>query len=174
MPRPRPRLAPTTRVGLPDKSLNIISFTCMAMVWWHLLRYASLAAVFVVAAEPELPAVALVAALGHAVEDRVVAHEELHPAPGGRIGLVDGAVLERKDADQGRLGEIVGDVGPGRGRVLGHDRGQLGLGRQDGLAPLLGGGGAQVAVEVAGVRRDPGEAPAHPLLVGLQLLEWGL
>src|SRR4029434_4257883 len=73
--------------------------------WSFLLPCALPVAVLVVAAEPELPAVALVAALGHPVQDRVVAHQELHPAPGGRIGLVDGAVLERKGAHRRRLGE---------------------------------------------------------------------
>src|SRR5512133_2859686 len=70
---------------------------------WHLLPYASGVAVLVVAAEPELPAVALVAALGHPVQDRVVAHQELHPPPGGRIALIDDAVLEGKDAHHRRL-----------------------------------------------------------------------
>ena len=36
-------------------------------------------------------AVALVASLRHPVQDRVVAHQELDPAPRGRIGLVDRA-----------------------------------------------------------------------------------
>ena len=67
-------------------------------VQWHLLLHASLAVVFVVAPEPGLPRIALVAAFRHPVEDRVVVHEELNPAPGGRVGLVDGAAGEREDA----------------------------------------------------------------------------
>jgi len=54
--------------------------------------------VLVVAADPGLERIALVASLRRPVEDRVVAHQELDPAPGGRIGLVDGAAGEREDA----------------------------------------------------------------------------
>src|SRR5262245_47387887 len=46
-------------------------------------------AVLVVAVDPELEPIALVAALRRAVEDRVIAHQELNPAPGIRVGLVD-------------------------------------------------------------------------------------
>jgi hypothetical protein len=53
--------------------------------------------VLVAAANPGLERIALVAPLRHTVEDRVVAHQELDPAPCGRIGLVDGAVLKRED-----------------------------------------------------------------------------
>src|SRR5271169_2024911 len=53
--------------------------------------------VLVMAADPGLERVALVAPLRRPVEDRVVAHQELDPAPRGPIGLVDGAVLERED-----------------------------------------------------------------------------
>ena len=54
--------------------------------------------VLVVAADPGLERVALVAPLRRPVQDRVVAHQELDPAPRGRIGLVDRAVLAREDA----------------------------------------------------------------------------
>src|SRR5829696_8348897 len=96
IPRPKPRLAPTTTVVLPDKSLMIVLFLGHGLVAQP--SVASLAVVLVVAAEPELPCVALVTALGHPVQDRVVAHQELDPAPGGRIGLVDDAVLECEGA----------------------------------------------------------------------------
>jgi hypothetical protein len=46
--------------------------------------------VFVVASDPQLQPVALVAAFRCPVEDRVVAHQELDPAGAGRIGLADG------------------------------------------------------------------------------------
>src|SRR2546429_9151155 len=59
IPRPRPRLAPTTTVVLPDKSLIIVLFLCMSMV--------SLAVVLVVAAPPEA---GLVATEWRAVGDR--------------------------------------------------------------------------------------------------------
>src|SRR5262245_57589571 len=53
--------------------------------------------VFIMAADPGLERLALVASLRHPVEDRVVAHQELHPAPRGRIGLVDDTVVARED-----------------------------------------------------------------------------
>src|SRR5829696_1443307 len=169
IPRPKPRLAPTTTVVLPDKPLIIVLFLARPWFRWRSLPQASLAVVLVVAAEPGLPCVALVTALGHPVQERVVAHQELHPTPGGRIALVDDAVLEGEDAHHRGLRQITNDIGPGRGRVLGHDRWQPTRRGQ-----LLGGGGAQVEVEVAGGRRDPAKAPAHPPLVGLELLQWGL
>ncbi len=54
--------------------------------------------VLVMAADPGLERLPLVAPLRHPVEDRVVAHQELHPAPRGRIGLVDDPVSERENA----------------------------------------------------------------------------
>src|SRR4029453_19229154 len=170
IPRPKPLLSPTTTVVLSDKSLMIVLFLCMAMVRWGSLLLASLAVVLVVAAEPGLPCVALVSALGRPVQDRVVAHQELDPTPGGRIGLVDDAVLEGEDSHHRGLRQITNDVGPGRGRVLGHDRWQPTLpGREQPAHLLLGGGGANIEAEVGVGRRAPGQAPAHPPLVGLQL-----
>src|SRR5829696_8972929 len=159
IPRPKPRLAPTTTVVLPDKPLIIVLFLARSWFRWRSLPQASWAVVLVVAAEPGLPCVALVTALGHPVQDRVVAHQELHPTPGGRIALVDDAVLEGKDAHHRGLRQITSDVGPGRGRVLGHDRRQPPLARG---GDRSGGRGAKVEVEVAGGGRDPPEAPAHP------------
>src|SRR4029453_6702080 len=164
IPRPKPLLSPTTTVVLSDKSLMIVLFLCMAMVRWRSLLLASLAVVLVVAAGPGLPCVALILALGRPVQDRVVAHQELDPTPGGRIGLVDDAVLEGEDTHQRGLRQITNDVGPGRGRVLGHDRRQPVRRGQ-----LAGGGGAQGEGEVGVRRRDPGNPPAHPPPVGLQL-----
>ncbi len=54
--------------------------------------------VLVVAADPGLERVAFVTPFRHPVKDRVVAHQELHPASRGRVGLVDGAVLVRENA----------------------------------------------------------------------------
>src|ERR1700733_13799046 len=54
--------------------------------------------VLVMAANPGLERVALVASPRRPVQDRVVAHQELDPAARGRVGLVDGAVLEREAA----------------------------------------------------------------------------
>ena len=50
------------------------------------------------AANSGLERIALVAPRRGPVEDPVVAHQELDPAPRGRISLVDGAVMEREDA----------------------------------------------------------------------------
>src|SRR5580693_9224001 len=54
--------------------------------------------VLVMAADPGLERVALAAPLRRPVQDGVVAHQELDPARGGRIRLVDGAVLECEGA----------------------------------------------------------------------------
>jgi hypothetical protein len=54
--------------------------------------------VLVVAANPELERLPLIATLGYTVEDRVVAHQELDAAPPGSVGLVDGAILKGEDA----------------------------------------------------------------------------
>src|ERR1700733_14103418 len=54
--------------------------------------------VLVMAADPGLERVALVASPRRPVEDRVVGHQELDPAARGRISLVDGAVLEGEGA----------------------------------------------------------------------------
>src|SRR4029450_10918084 len=70
--------------------------------------YSSLARVLVVPADPELPRLALVAALRCAVEDRVVAHDELQSAPRRRVRVVDGAVISHERAEAGALGEVTG------------------------------------------------------------------
>src|ERR671936_34289 len=92
------------------------------------------------AADPGLEPIALVAPPRHPVEDRVVAHQELDSAPPGRIGLVDGAVLECEGAHSIYFRDVCGDVGPGRGRILTRDRRQLALGWHV-LAHLLHGTG---------------------------------
>ena len=73
--------------------------------------------VLVVAAEPELEPIVLVAALRRSVEDRVVAHQELEPAPPGRIGLVDDSVIQDEGAETGALRQVSGDVGSARAGV---------------------------------------------------------
>src|SRR5215831_231194 len=90
-----------------------------------LLHSASLAVVFVVAADPELEPVALVAAFRRPVEDRVVAHPELDPAAPGRIGLVDSPVVQDEDAEAEVLAQVPDDVSAGLPRVTGGDRWQL-------------------------------------------------
>src|SRR5437762_13738012 len=90
-----------------------------------LLQGASVAVVFVVAADPELEPVALVAAFRRPVEDRVVAHQELDPAAPGRIGVVDVAVVQNDDAEAEVLGQVPDDVGAGLSPVTGDVRWQL-------------------------------------------------
>src|SRR5215475_1168027 len=115
----------------------------------NLLHGASLVAVFVVAADPELEPVALVAAVRRPVEDRIVAHQELDPAAPGRIGLVDGPVVQNEDGEAEVLGQVPDGVGAGLPGVTGGDRRQLPEHR---LGPfprlLLAAGEAEVGVEL--------------------------
>src|SRR2546429_3353431 len=170
---------PPTRPWFARNSLMILALWSLpssgADFVMNLLQGASLAVVFVVAADPELEPVALVAAFRRPVEDRVVAHQELDPAAPGRIGLVDVAVVQNEDAEAEALGQVPDDVGAGLPRVTGGDRWQL-LEHRLGPLPrlLLAAGEAEVGVELTVGRRPPGEAPAHPLLERLQRLERGL
>src|SRR3954453_9580763 len=136
------------------------------------LRYRTASGVLVVAANPGLEGLALVASLRRAVEDRVVAHQELDAAEGGAVGLVDGAVLERERAHGRDLRDVLGEVGSARVGVVTRDRRQLVLGRHV-LAHLLHqDGGAYVVAEVGIRRRHPWSVPTHPLLVGLKTVHW--
>src|SRR5438876_422065 len=167
IPRPKPRLAPTTTVVLPDKSLMFVLFFCVSM--------GSLALVLVVAADPELEPLALVAALRRAVQDRVVTHQELHTTRAGGIGVVDSPVVQGEDAEALGLGQVMDYVGAGLPRIAGGDRRQLFEHRHDPLARLLlAARETECEVELALGRRHPGETPAHPTLVRLQLLKRGL
>src|SRR5262249_59801822 len=74
----------------------------------------SLALVLVVPADPDLPGLALVAALGCVLEDRVVAHEKLQPTPRRRVRVVDGAIVLYEGAEPRALGQVTDDVGPRR------------------------------------------------------------
>src|SRR5262249_20364827 len=91
---------------------------------WHVSPHASLAFVLVVAAHPAHGLVAFVAALGRAVKDRVVAHQELGAAGVAGVAVVEGAALARERAEPVSLGEIALEVGPGRPRVLRRDERQ--------------------------------------------------
>src|SRR5437764_805099 len=153
---------------------------------------ASVPLVFVVAAEPAHGLIAFVAALGHAVEDRIVAHQKLRPAGVGGVAVVDGVALARERADAVSLGEITVDVRTARGGVLRRGERQVltdgrlfaqqsqgpylvGLEERHGwlMRHLLAGRHTEVEVEVAFVAGRPVEAPAHPLAVGEQLLKRG-
>src|SRR4029453_17649941 len=65
----------------------------------------SVTLVLVVPADPVLPRFALVAALWRAVEDPVVAHQELDAAARGRVGLVHGAAVEDECAEAPALAD---------------------------------------------------------------------
>src|SRR5512133_4156809 len=130
----------------------------------------SLAVVLVVTADPDLPLVSFVAALGRVVEDGVVAHQELDTAACRRVGVVNGVVDACEGAEPKKLGEVAKEVGAARVCVVLSDRWQLALYRLYGLAGLLHRGReAEIEVEVAVRGGDPGDAPAHAALVGLQL-----
>src|SRR5213594_2538911 len=82
----------------------------------------SRALVLVVPADPELPSLALVAALRCVVEDRVVAHEKLQSTPRRRVRVVDAAVVVYEGAEPRALSQVTSDVGPRRAGVLLDDR----------------------------------------------------
>src|SRR5262245_24406512 len=133
--------------------------------------------VLVVAAPPDAR---LVTPLGGAVEPLVHAPETVHSARIGGVGVVDSAVLERERAQARPLARVRGLVGPGHGCEGGRSL-AAGLAPPRALAPVvlfdarallvLGEPDGEVGVEVAAERRGPGERPAQPPLVGLQLRE---
>src|SRR5438874_6549143 len=73
----------------------------------------SLGVVLVVAADPELPSLALIASLRRPVKDPVVGHQELDPATGRRVGLIDDAVLAAEGGEAEQLGQVAVDVRAG-------------------------------------------------------------
>src|SRR5262249_24327075 len=134
--------------------------------------HASLAAVLVVAAQPGL-GFALVAALRGAIQDQVVAHHELEAASRAGVAVIDGAAVAGERADPRTLREAADDVGAAGAGVVGDGGVRLAfVHRRDRCARrLLGSRDAEVEVEVALRGGDPGNAPAHPLLVGEELWE---
>src|SRR5215469_9432539 len=125
--------------------------------------------VFVVAAYPHLGRVPLMAAEGGAVEEAVVSDHEFDPAGGRGVGQVDGWVLERVGAHRRRLGQVCRGLGPA---VLGEPGGYRGNAAGQELARgLRRAGDLEVEVVVAAVGGGPREAPPHPPLVRLELLQ---
>src|SRR5882672_8597172 len=142
-------------------------------------------AVLVVAAPPDAR---LVAPLWGAVEPRVHAPDGVQSARIGGVGVIRDAVLERERAHAGPLARVRGHIGSGHDRVV-ADRVPGHAGREPLVVALLPGGlapivvfdafallllakrNAEVEVEFAADRRRPGERPAHPPLVRLQLRE---
>ena len=83
--------------SLPSPAAGLV-MTCSARCHW--LWYSSWGGI------PQPGPVALVAAVGCPVEDRVVAHEELGPAGPGRVGLVDGVIEGSYDSASECGGEV--------------------------------------------------------------------
>src|SRR3954454_21598095 len=90
--------------------------------------------VLVVAAEPELPLCSFVPSKGCAVEDSVVAHQELQAAPSRRVDVIDGVAVSCEGAETGALGEVPDGVGAARPGVLLDDRWQRTWRRQEAAA----------------------------------------
>jgi hypothetical protein len=84
----------------------------------------SVAVVLVVAADPELEPIVLVAAFRRPVKDRVVAHEKLKPTPPSLIGLVDDPIFQGEGAEAGALRQVPDDVGAARAGIEVNDRRQ--------------------------------------------------
>src|SRR4029077_11902479 len=129
----------------------------------------ALGLVLVVAVKPELDRATLIAPNRGAIEQEVVAHGRLEAARSAHVAAVDDAVLERVCAQARRLGAVTARRRSGSLRHLLDDWGNITL--EEWLELLLVAGEADVAVEVAACRRGPIDVPAHPLLVGLELLE---
>ena len=84
------RTLPTERYRL----LALVPFAFEACA-----RPGSPAVVLVVAADPQLETVVLVAALRCPVQDPVVGHQELHPPTGRGVRLVDGPGVDREGGE---------------------------------------------------------------------------
>src|ERR671931_1566152 len=122
--------------------------------------HASPALVLVVPADPDLPGLALVAALRCVVEDRVVAHQKLHSSARRRVGVVDGAVVAYERAEPKQLREVANEIGARRAGVVCGDGRQLLGQRLDPLARLpFAAREAEIEVEVAARGREPGNTP---------------
>src|SRR5918999_1483416 len=117
----------------------------------------SVLVVLVVSPDPDLEGTVLVAPLRRAVENWVVAHQELDPAGVRRVGVVHDALSQGESAHAKTFREVAGIVRPGCGRVLAEDRRGLALeDRYYLLAHLLVRvRDAEVEVEVALGRRHP-------------------
>src|SRR5215472_5069569 len=143
--------------------------------------------VLVVAAEEVkriVGAARLVSPLRRPVQPLVHAPQAVQAARVGRVSVVDDSVLERERAHARALSGVGRPVGARRcGPRVEWPADVVGRGPHGRLAEvvlegartflLLGEGDVEVGVEVAAERGGPGEAPAHPLLVALQLRQRG-
>ena len=121
--------------------------------------------------DPHLELVAFIAALGCAVEDPIVAHQELHPAARRRVRVVDGVVVEYKRVEPESLADVFDEVRARRAGVMRGDRRERHLQCHSLARLLLRAREAELVIELRGCGRDPGKTPSHAALVGLQLLK---
>src|ERR1017187_1366450 len=168
-----------------DQTPQHLSFTSYPPGCWSHLPALSLAVIFVVAVEPVLALIALVAPFRSAIKDRVIPHQELCAAGVARVAVIHGVALARKRADAMSLGEIAFQIRPARGGVLDRElrrvltEGRLvpqhsqepklvRLGQWCGWSAghVLSGRHAEVEVEFGLVAGRPLEAPTHALTVG--------
>src|SRR6266566_9736941 len=114
--------------------------------------------VLVMAANPELEPIGLVATFRRPVKDRVVAHQELDPTPPGRIALVDGPAIQDEGAEAGALRQVSHDVGAARAGIA-IDDGRQGpdVLRNPRARLLLAARVTEVQVELTVGRRHPGK-----------------
>src|SRR3569623_2682640 len=121
----------------------------------------------------------LVAAEGRAIQPLVHAPQPVQPPRVRRVRVIDGAPVAHERAHTGPLADERGHVGADTGRGLG-DRSLAAVQQPGPLAGIvvlaaavallrLADAHAKVVVEVGARGGRPGESPAHPLQVGLQL-----
>src|SRR5216684_8331965 len=173
VPRPNPYQGPTASRG----SVRRAQFPIATSPPPANFESVAPAVVLVVAAPPQA---GLVATERRAVEPWIHAPEGVYPSLVCRVGLVDQAILQRERAHAGPLSPVGRPVRSDQRRELSDEGILLSLWHPevncaevvlDGTRPplLLCVRHMEVVVEVAAERRRPGEAPAHPLLVRLQL-----
>src|ERR1035441_3494831 len=83
------------------------------------------ASVFVVTAELERDRTVFPAPGRNAIEDRVVAHQELRTAGVAGVAVIHGGALAREHANAVSLGQVAVDIRPARARVAARNRRQV-------------------------------------------------
>src|SRR5215472_2576561 len=170
------------RSGLPAGPVTAGAVTGPATRDWLFAGLACVVVLVVAAEEVKriVGAARLVSPSRRPVQPLVHAPQAVQAARIGRVGVVDDSVLERERAHARALAGVGRPVGARRcGPRVERPADVLGRRPHGRLAEvvfkgprtllLLGEGYVEVGVEVAAERGGPGEAPAHPLLVALQL-----